>query len=165
VKHFPGHGRTRSNSHEEGSAIAATRAELELDLKPFRAAFAAGVGGLMTAHVAYPALDSSGLAASVSPRILNGIARKELGFDGLIVTDALEMRGLTVNQTESGAALAAIAAGADLLMGPATPQEVHARLAQAMAATDATHLRQRLVESYGRIIATKRRFGILTRAR
>ena len=164
VKHFPGHGRTRGNSHRERSAITATRAELEVDLKPFRAAFAAGVGGLMTAHVAYPALDSSALPASVSPRILQGLARMELGFDGLIVTDALEMRGLTTIRTEADAALAAFAAGADLLMGPTTPQEIHAHLAQALAAADATLLRQRLIESYGRIMAIKRRFGILTRA-
>ncbi|HEX5863725.1 MAG TPA: glycoside hydrolase family 3 N-terminal domain-containing protein [Casimicrobiaceae bacterium] len=164
VKHFPGHGRTRGNSHRERSAITATRAELEVDLKPFRAAFAAGVGGLMTAHVAYPALDSSALPASVSPRILQGLARMELGFDGLIVTDALEMRGLTTLRTEADAALAAFAAGADLLMGPTRPQEIHAHLAQALAAADATLLRQRLVESYGRIIAVKRRFGILTRS-
>ncbi|MDQ2961577.1 MAG: hypothetical protein M3R31_00235 [Pseudomonadota bacterium] len=169
VKHFPGHGRTRGNSHQVGAFITASRAELEVDLRPFRAAFAAGVGGLMTAHVAYPALDPTGLPASVSARILQAVVRRELGFDGLIVTDALEMRGLTTIRTEKDAALAAFTAGVDVLMGPTNPQEIRDHLAQALAPPDAGQptaadaLRERLVESYRRIMTIKHRNGILPR--
>jgi beta-N-acetylhexosaminidase len=167
VKHFPGHGRTRRNSHEVSSTVTATREELDDDLQPFRAAFAAGVGGLMTAHVAYPALDPSGLPASLSAKILRGVARQELGFDGLIVTDAIEMQGLTKYRTEQDAALEAFAAGADLLMGPTDPRGIRDGLKTALASTDAGHdanakmLRSRLLESYARIMSVKHRFGIL----
>lgn len=171
VKHFPGHGRTRRNSHAMSSVIGASRAELDLDLQPFRAAFAAGAGGMMTAHVAYPALDPSGLPASLSPRILQGVARTELGFDGLIVTDAIEMRGLTAEiRSEEDAALAAFAAGADLLMGPTNPREVRdgilAALAPAVSGAAVqtaapAEARRRLVESYRRIMTVKARYAIL----
>ncbi|MEP7063258.1 MAG: glycoside hydrolase family 3 N-terminal domain-containing protein [Betaproteobacteria bacterium] len=168
VKHFPGHGRTRRNSHVVGSVINASRAELEMDLQPFRAAFAAGASGMMTAHVAYPALDPSGLPASLSKRILQDVARTELGFDGLIVTDAIEMRGLTAEiRSEEDAALTAFRAGADLLMGPTDPRQVRDAILGALAPADsrAREARQRLVESYRRIMGAKARHRILVAAK
>jgi len=160
VKHFPGHGRTQDNSHETSTVITATRAELEADLRPFRAAFAVGVGGLMTAHVAYPALDATALVASVSEPILQGLARRELGFNGLIVTDAIEMRGLAPQNSEKDAAFAAFMAGADLLMGPTNPLEIRNHLTQALSPSngktvEARAARARLLDSYRRIMTTK----------
>jgi beta-N-acetylhexosaminidase len=165
VKHFPGHGRTQDNSHETNTVITATRAELEADLRPFRAAFAVGVGGLMTAHVAYPALDATALVASISEPILQGLARRELGFNGLIVTDAIEMRGLAPQNSEKDAALAAFMAGADLLMGPTNPLEIRNHLTQALSPSNGktvgTHAaRARLLDSYRRIMTTKYNYRI-----
>ncbi len=140
-----------------GAVIKATRAELEADLQPFRAAVAVGAGGLMTAHVAYPALDATGLVASVSEPILQGLARRELGFNGLILTDAIEMRGLTPQISEKDAALAAFMAGADLLMGPTNPLEILNHLGQALSYPNAkmVEARARLLDSYRRIMTTK----------
>ncbi|RFC31655.1 MAG: beta-N-acetylhexosaminidase [Candidatus Nitrotoga sp. SPKER] len=164
VKHFPGHGRTQDNSHETGAVIKATRAELEADLQPFRAAFAVGAGGLMTAHVAYPVLDATGLVASISEPILQGLARQELGFNGLIVTDAIEMRGLTPQISEKDAALAAFMAGADLLMGPTNPLEIRNHLNQALspphAKVETRATRARILDSYRRIMMTKYKYKI-----
>jgi beta-glucosidase-like glycosyl hydrolase len=119
AKHFPGHGRTVGDSHIERPAVNVSREMLEADLEPFRAAVAAGVDSLMTAHVVYPALDPDGLPATLSPRILGDLLRGELGFDGLVVTDAIIMEGLTGgDSTEAAAAARAVAAGCDVLLYP-----------------------------------------------
>ncbi|MGW0581960.1 glycoside hydrolase family 3 N-terminal domain-containing protein, partial [Streptomyces sp. NPDC002920] len=113
VKHFPGHGSTAVDSHL--SAALDTREERvlrEIDLVPFRAAVAAGVPLVMTAHVVYPALDAAA-PATLSRRVLTGLLRSELGFRGVIVTDALEMKAIADGVGEAAGAVAAIAAGAD----------------------------------------------------
>lgn len=167
VKHFPGHGRTREDSHREASLVTASRDELELDLAPFRAAFAARVAGLMTAHVAYPALDASGALASVSAPILQQLARGEMAFDGLIMTDAIEMRGLGRRRSEADAAQQAFLAGADLLMGATDPRALRDHLARSLdpaASVEddgiAARMRARLADSHARIIGYKRRYAI-----
>lgn len=120
AKHFPGHGRTVDDSHATLPRVAATRGELEeADLKPFHAAVQAGVDSMMTAHVAFSALDTSGTAATLSREIIGGLLRRELGFGGLIVTDALIMQGLLdAGSDEPRAAVAAVAAGCDALLYP-----------------------------------------------
>jgi beta-glucosidase len=91
---------------------------LEVDLAPFRAAIDAGVASIMTAHIAYPALDPSGTPATLSSAIVNTLLRTQFGFDGLIVTDALIMQGVLEGRGETDACVAAIAAGCDLLCYP-----------------------------------------------
>jgi beta-glucosidase-like glycosyl hydrolase len=118
AKHFPGHGRTVGDSHIERPRVDAPLAALEDDLHPFRAAVRAGVDSMMTAHVAYPALDPSGAPATLSAPILQGLLRQEMGFAGLVVTDALIMEGLVENTTEAEASVAALAAGCDVLLYP-----------------------------------------------
>ena len=119
AKHFPGHGRTTADSHAELPVVRATARELnESDLGPFRAAIDAGVGSIMTAHVAYPALDPSGAPATLSREILQWLLRQQLKFDGLAVTDALIMKGVLAGQGEAEAAVQAIRAGCDLLLYP-----------------------------------------------
>lgn len=118
AKHFPGHGRTLGDSHIERPTVAAGRDVLAEDLKPFRSAVAAGVDSMMTAHVAYPALDPQGLPATLSAPILEGLLRRELGFDGLVVTDALIMEGFVEDLDEARGAVLAVAAGCDALLYP-----------------------------------------------
>jgi len=118
AKHFPGHGRTTADSHAELPVVHAAREVLEADLLPYRWAVGAGVAGVMTAHVAFPALDPSGMAATHSRRILDGVLRRELAFDGLVVTDALIMEGALHGSGEPEGAVAALEAGCDLLLYP-----------------------------------------------
>jgi beta-glucosidase-like glycosyl hydrolase len=120
AKHFPGHGRADADSHETLPSVTISATWLEKDeLAPFRAAIDAGVASVMTAHVAYPALDPSGSPATLSAPILTGLLRDQMEFDGLVVSDALEMRGVLTTGTEAEAAVRAIAAGCDVLLAPA----------------------------------------------
>ena len=119
AKHFPGHGRTRSDSHSGLPVVDASRAELmEHDLAPFRAAIEVGVAGVMTAHVAYPALDASGAPATMSREMLQWLLRQQMRFEGLIVTDAMIMEGAVAEIGEEEAAVRALDAGCDLLLYP-----------------------------------------------
>jgi beta-glucosidase len=133
AKHFPGHGRTNADSHMTLPTVDASKKELfEADLVPFRAAIDAGVASIMTAHVAYPALDESGAPATVSREILRWFLRQSLKFDGLIVTDALIMEGFRQEGGEADAAVRALDAGCDLLLYPDDAERVAARLAEAL---------------------------------
>lgn len=118
AKHFPGHGRTTTDSHEGLPVVTASAPELEQqDVQPFAEAVKAGVGSVMPAFVAYPGWEPSGAAAGFSPVILNYL-RATLGFDGLIVTDAFIMGGATAAAPEGQAAVAAVNAGCDMLLYP-----------------------------------------------
>ncbi len=114
AKHFPGHGDTYEDSHLELPTVA-----LDADtffaqaLPPFRAAIEAGAASIMTAHILVPALDS--VPATTSRRILHELLREELGYDGLVMTDALEMRAISATIGEDEGAVQALAAGADAL--------------------------------------------------
>ena len=123
VKHFPGHGDTATDSHLGVASVGGDRAHLDsIELPPFRQAIAAGVDSVMVAHVTVPALDSDpNHVASISPAVVSELLEKQLGFKGLIVTDALDMAGLThlfANDT-GRAAVEAFKAGNDLLIIPA----------------------------------------------
>jgi beta-glucosidase-like glycosyl hydrolase len=133
AKHFPGHGRTVGDSHIERPTVGAGRDLLGVDLKPFRAAAAAGVDSMMTAHVAYPALDPEGLPATLSRRILTGLLRDEMKYDGLVVTDALVMEGFVEDTDEARGAVMALAAGCDVLLYPEDTAAVVAELGAALA--------------------------------
>jgi beta-glucosidase-like glycosyl hydrolase len=134
AKHFPGHGRTAVDSHVALPVVTAEAETLRTsDLYPFAVAVESGVASVMTAHVAYPALDVSGLPATLSRDIL-GHLRSRMRFDGLVVTDALIMDGALVGRRESDAAVEAIQAGVDLLLYPNDPRRVRDSLAQALVA-------------------------------
>ncbi len=114
VKHFPGHGDTDVDSHHGLPVVSHDVAHLQAtELAPFVAAIAAGVPAVMTAHIVFPALDEQ--PATLSRRILTGLLREELGFDGLIVTDAMDMSAIVARYGSAAAAVAAKAAGADVL--------------------------------------------------
>ncbi|MEV4707448.1 glycoside hydrolase family 3 N-terminal domain-containing protein [Actinoplanes sp. NPDC049316] len=115
AKHFPGHGDTAVDSHHDVPVIDHDLARLtECELVPFRAAIAAGVQSIMTGHLLVPAYDPE-LPATLSRRILTGLLREELGFDGLIVTDGIEMQGVRRKYGLEGATVRALAAGADAI--------------------------------------------------
>jgi beta-N-acetylhexosaminidase len=115
AKHFPGHGDTEQDSHVELPAVDHSRSRLdEVELPPFRAAIAAGVAAVLTAHVLFREIDPS-LPASLSPSLTDGLLRKELGFAGVIVTDDLEMKAVATRWTPARLAVGAARAGADLL--------------------------------------------------
>jgi beta-glucosidase len=126
AKHYPGHGRTTTDSHEGLPVVQTAGEELrQTDALPFAAAVQAGVGSVMSAFVAYPAWDNSGAAAAFSRPIL-GLLRDPLGFNfqGLVVTDAFIMAGATAAQAEGPAGAAAITAGCDALLYPTDWQAV-----------------------------------------
>jgi hypothetical protein len=151
AKHFPGHGRTITDSHQDLPVVDAGRDALEMDLTPFRAAVVAGVDAIMTAHVAFPALDGTGAPATLSAAMLDNLLRRELEFEGLVVTDAMIMKGLVGEEgTETYAALRALAAGCDVLLYPTDADAV----AQAVARAIGDELaRARLARALGRVNA------------
>ena len=118
AKHFPGHGRADGDSHHRLPTANASVRDLLSDLAPFRAAIDAGIKSVMTAHVAYPSLDPSGLPATLSTPILQRVLRAEMEFDGLIVSDALEMEGVLAAGSEAAVAVAAVNAGCDVILAP-----------------------------------------------
>lgn len=132
VKHFPGHGRTTSDSHAELPVVDATREELESDLAPFRAAIEAGVRSVMMAHVVYPALDDSARPAGLSPPVI-GLLRNELGFQGIVATDALVMEAISSSgRSVARAAVEAVQAGCDALLYPGSLEETIDALTEAV---------------------------------
>jgi beta-N-acetylhexosaminidase len=163
AKHFPGHGDTATDSHMRLVTIPADRARLDaIEFVPFRSAIAHGVDAVMTAHIAVPALDAPDMPATLSPKILTGILREEFGFKGLIVTDALEMGGISRGFKVGEAAVKALEAGADVLLMPSDP---HAAIEGIVAAVNRGQIkRKRIQESVARILAAKARVGLGTRS-
>lgn len=119
AKHFPGHGDTEQNSHLELARVEGTRARIDsVELVPFRAAVDAGVAGVMTFHGVIPALDTTPIAATLNPRIMTDLLRGDLGFRGLVITDALDMNGVLGTMSMAEVSQRAVAAGADVLLMP-----------------------------------------------
>ena len=130
AKHFPGLGATLLDSHKGMPVSEATRAQLDtLDLLPFRRFAEAGLSGIMVGHVAMTALDSTRRSAAVSPVVITDLLRREFGFEGLIFTDAMNMKGLGP-QTQP--AVKAILAGADILVAPDDTRSTIAEILNAM---------------------------------
>jgi beta-glucosidase-like glycosyl hydrolase len=150
AKHFPGHGDTHVDSHCTLPVLGVDRERLErVELVPFRAAIEAGVRSIMSGHLAVPSLDPSRVPASVSPPIVNGLLRRELGYEGLIVTDAFNMGGVAEQFDPGEAAVRAIEAGNDQVLFSA---DTDAAIAAVLAAVLSGRLtRSRIDESYERV--------------
>ncbi|MFF0271414.1 beta-N-acetylhexosaminidase [Kribbella sp. NPDC004536] len=133
-KHFPGHGDVSVDSHTDLPRVDRSIEEVQaVELAPFRATIAAGADVVMSAHIIFSAYDDK--PATLSHRILTGLLRDELGFTGVITTDALEMQAITQGRSIEDAAVASIGAGADLAMiavGTADPQALTARVVDAV---------------------------------
>lgn len=167
AKHFPGHGATTTDSHTGLPLLDVDRARLDaVELVPFRAAIAAGVPAIMSAHIRIPALDPTpDLPVTLSSRVMTDLVRTQLGFGGLLVTDDLEMGALTQTRSESQAGYDAFLAGADYLLfrfDESAQTDAHDRLTRGIS-TDALAI-SRAGDSVGRILAVKERFGILDAA-
>lgn len=160
AKHFPGHGDTDLDSHTLLPTISADRERLDaVELLPFQKAVDAGVEAIMTAHLFVPALDSTPcLPATLSPVILTDLLRGQLGFEGLIVTDALNMGGVTEEFTTEEAAVKSVMAGVDMLLIPPEPTRVLEALIQ--HALEGKIPMSRIDESVRRILKAKARLGL-----
>ena len=118
LKHFPGHGDTRDDSHMRLPVLPFDRERLNsVEFVPFKAGIAAGAKAVMTSHLALPRIDPSGKPATLSAPVLTGLLRKELGFDGIVVTDGMRMQGITDQYGSAEASVLAIEAGADAVLG------------------------------------------------
>ena len=162
AKHFPGHGDTATDSHVAFPIITHSREQWEsVDAPPFRAAIREGIDMIMTAHLAFPALDDSGNPATLSHPILTGVLREELGFEGVVVTDALNMQGVRDMYGDAEVAVRALLAGADqLLMTPAMDEAY----AAVLAAARSHRIRPNELDAkVARVLRLKFRRGVVTR--
>jgi beta-N-acetylhexosaminidase len=162
AKHFPGHGDTATDSHLGVASVNVDRAHLDsIELPPFRQAIAAGVDSVMVAHVTVPALDSDpNHVATISPAIVSDLLQKQLGFKGIIVTDALDMAGLThlFANNIGRAAVEAFKAGNDLLLIPADFPASYNAMIQALQSGEISQ--ERLDRSVLKILEAKASFGL-----
>lgn len=124
AKHFPGHGDTAVDSHLGMVTVPHERNRLdEVELLPFHRAIEAGVDAIMTAHVIFPAIEPEPIPATLSRKVLTGLLREEMGFDGIIITDCLEMHAISKPYGVAEAAIRAVEAGADLILVSHTLQD------------------------------------------
>jgi beta-N-acetylhexosaminidase len=160
AKHFPGHGDTDVDSHTGIPTIDHTRAEWEqLDRPPFQAAIDAGVRAIMTAHIVVPSLDPSGDPATLSKPILTGILRQEMGYDGVIITDALGMQGVRDKYGDERVPVLALKAGADLLLMPPDLDLAYHAVLDAVRTGELT--KRRIRASVTRILELKWDLGLV----
>jgi beta-N-acetylhexosaminidase len=158
-KHFPGHGDTTADSHKELPVVDAPRERLEaVEFPPFRRAAAAGIATMMTAHVLYRALDDQ-LPATLSPAIITRLLREQMGYDGVVLTDDLEMHAIVDHYGPGDAAVRAMLAGCDvLLICKERDREVAAFEAVEKAVASGTIDMARLDQSVARIQRVKQRY-------
>jgi beta-N-acetylhexosaminidase len=161
AKHFPGHGDTAVDSHVDLPVIAADRARLDaLELVPFRAVIQAGIAGVMAGHIAFPALTGDSTPATLNGGLIQGVLRRDLGFDGLVFTDALDMGAIVRRHGNVEAALLALEAGVDVLVQP-PPDDVAAVVHAIVDAVQAGRIEEaRLDASVERVLQAKLRLGL-----
>jgi len=161
VKHFPGKGDSNLDSHLYLPTIPHSRERMaQMELVPFKAAIDAGAGMVMTSHVLFPAYDAE-LPATLSPRVLQGLLRRELGFQGLVATDALEMKAIADHFPAGRSGVLAALAGADLLLVPHgldRQQEIYSAVLAALRSGELP--RRSVEESVRRILAAKWRYAV-----
>jgi beta-N-acetylhexosaminidase len=161
VKHFPGLGKSMIDTHEAAATVSSCLSTLyEEDLLPFRAAIAAGVGCVMLTHVMYEDLDSE-LPATLSPRIVDGLLREKLGYDGAVCTDCMEMKAIADNFDPGESAVLTVAAGSDMTLFSHSRERQEAAYEAVLEAAKSGRLSEdRINQSVARIQALKRRFPL-----
>ncbi|OME98984.1 beta-N-acetylhexosaminidase [Paenibacillus sp. FSL H7-0942] len=163
AKHFPGHGDTDTDSHLDLPIITHDRERVErLELIPFRAAIAEGVDAMMSAHIYFPALEPERLPVTLSQTVLSGLLRQELGYEGMIVTDCMEMDAIAVNYGTVDAAVMAVEAGADLVLISHTAKLQAEAFDALLAAVRSGRISERRIdESVNRLLMYKAKRGLL----
>lgn len=158
AKHFPGHGDTDADSHLTLPIVRSDRARLDtVELVPFRATIAEGITGVMTAHIALPAIGRDTIPATLVPRIVTGLLRDTLHFQGLTVTDALSMEGVGQGYSVERSAVLAVLAGADMLL---KPTDTRRAIDAVVAAVERGEIpRERIDASVRRLLELKLRLG------
>jgi beta-N-acetylhexosaminidase len=159
-KHFPGHGDTEVDSHIDLPRISADRAQLDsVELPPFRQAVAAGVDGIMTAHIAVTGVEGdSARPATLSPYFMTGVLRDEMGFEGVLYTDAMTMGGIAKRYGATEPLVMALEAGADVLL---MPRDVGEAIRTVVAAVEAGRITEARIEaSVRRLLVAKARAGL-----
>lgn len=158
-KHFPGHGDTGVNSHLALPVVTVSRNRLDsVELIPFKEAVNSGVGAIMSFHGSMPALDSSGVPGTLSSKVLTGLLRNEMQFKGIIISDAMDMRGVLDQYGAVEAVKRAVAAGVDVLIQPLNvSQTIDAVVA---GVQEGRYTEARLDESVRRILRTKAVLGL-----
>ncbi|MFL5554601.1 MAG: glycoside hydrolase family 3 N-terminal domain-containing protein [Gemmatimonadaceae bacterium] len=158
-KHFPGHGDTGVNSHLALPVVTVSRNRLDtVELVPFKAAVNGGVGAIMSFHGAMPALDSSNVPGTLSSKVLNGLLRGEMGFKGIIISDAMDMRGVLDMFGADEAVKRAVSAGIDVLI---QPLDVTKTIDAVVAGVrEGRYTEARLDSSVRRVLETKRKLGL-----
>ncbi len=160
VKHFPGHGDTSSDSHYDVPVVNATYEQLQrVHLAPFATAVKQGVDGIMTGHVRYPALDNQTIATFSKP-ILHDLLREKMGFQGLLVTDSLDMRSATAFCTIAGCAARALESGEDMILLGRYIKPVSV-FNQILQIVKTKKLEPRVEEAARKIVDIKKRLGLL----
>jgi len=164
-KHFPGHGDTTLDSHTALPTVAHNRAHLEaVELLPFKACLTADIAGIMSAHITFPAIDPTpGRPATLSTHALTKLLREEMGFEGLVCTDSLEMGALAASgYPQPLAAAMAFEAGADLLLFNANHAEHRQAFDLILSKVQNGEIPgQRLDDSLRRLLTTKKKFGLI----
>ncbi|PRX50557.1 beta-N-acetylhexosaminidase [Prauserella shujinwangii] len=162
AKHFPGHGDAATDSHTGLPVIDRTEAEWrETDLPPFRAAIDAGADVIMTAHITVPSLDASGDPATLSEPIMTGLLREELGYDGVVVTDSLQMQGVREMHSDAEIPVLALEAGVDQMLMPPDLDVAMNGVLDAVRGGRLTE--ERIDESVRRILELKFKRGIVAK--
>ncbi|MBA3692988.1 MAG: glycoside hydrolase family 3 C-terminal domain-containing protein [Acidobacteria bacterium] len=159
LKHFPGHGDTATDSHIGLAKISANKTQLEaVELVPFKTAIGDGVDAVMTAHLAVPQVTGDDVPATLNPKISNDILRKELGFKGIITTDAMEMGAIKKNYSDEKSVVMAVLAGADIVLLPADAKKTIDAIEAAVKSGELTEAR--IDESVRRLLSAKYRLGL-----
>jgi beta-N-acetylhexosaminidase len=159
AKHFPGHGDTDADSHTSLPVVSASMARLDsMELVPFKSAIDAGAGLVMTAHIALPAVDSSGVPATLSHKIITGLLRDTLRFRGVAITDAMTMEGIGKGYTTEESSVLAVKAGADILL---KPSDATRAIDGVVAAVERGEIsRARIDSAARRVLELKARVGL-----
>jgi len=159
AKHFPGHGDTAEDSHMQLARLDEPKDRVEsVELVPFRSAIAHGVDSIMTAHMTVAAFETQPIPATVSHKVLTGLLRDELGFKGIVVTDGMDMAGLSALYSPGEAAVRAIEAGADVLLMPANPEACIRALMEAVASGRISAAR--IDQSALKVMMAKQKLGL-----
>ena len=158
-KHFPGHGDTETDSHLALPIIRVGRDRLDaIELVPFRAAIDAGIQGIMTAHVAVPELSGETIPSTLSARVLTDLLRNDLGFEGIVFTDAMDMAAVNRLYPRGEAAVRAVLAGADVILMPANVKQAIDAILEAVE--DGRLTEARIEESVGKLLRLKEDLGL-----